>query len=99
MVASSVPTSIRLRASRGLQLHRESAADDCRDPGVPGGEAQTLRGRRRYSRRLVDLVPLKALNALIAEALANNADLKAAQAALLVAHETPARSMARICPR
>ena len=57
-------------------------------PGVPGGTAQRFVAAADIPADWWTLFHSPALNALIAEALANNADLKAAQAALLVAHET-----------
>ncbi len=56
-------------------------------PGVPGGEAQHLISGADIPADWWMLFHSKELNALIEQALANNADLKAAQAALLVAHE------------
>ena len=56
-------------------------------PGVPGGQAQRFVAGADIPADWWTLFHSKALNALIAEALANNADLKAARAALLVAHE------------
>jgi len=56
-------------------------------PGIRGGNAQHLVSGADIPADWWTLFHSKALNALIEEALANNADLKAAQAALLVAHE------------
>ena len=56
-------------------------------PGVPGGQAQHFVSSADIPADWWRLFHSKALNALIEQALANNADLKAAQAALLVAHE------------
>jgi NodT family efflux transporter outer membrane factor (OMF) lipoprotein len=56
--------------------------------GVPGGQAQRFEPGADIPADWWTLFHSTALNTLIAEALANNADLKAAQAALLVAHET-----------
>jgi NodT family efflux transporter outer membrane factor (OMF) lipoprotein len=56
-------------------------------PGVPGGTAQRFVTGADIPTDWWTLFHSKALNDLIGEALANNADLKAAQAALLVAHE------------
>lgn len=56
-------------------------------PGVPGGEAQRFIAGADIPADWWTLFHSKALNALIAQALAHNPDLKAAQAALLVAHE------------
>ena len=55
--------------------------------GVPGGDAQHFVAGADIPADWWTLFHSKALNALIAQALAHNADLKAAQAALLVAHE------------
>jgi NodT family efflux transporter outer membrane factor (OMF) lipoprotein len=56
-------------------------------PGVPGGEVQRFVSGGDIPADWWTLFHSRALNALIEQALANNADLKAAQAALLVAHE------------
>jgi len=56
-------------------------------PGVPGGNAQHLVAGADIPADWWTLFHSNELNALIEQALANNADLKAAQAALLVAHE------------
>lgn len=56
-------------------------------PGVPGGQAQHFVTGADIPADWWTLFHSPALNALISRALANNADLKAAQAALLVAHE------------
>ncbi|HKU92632.1 MAG TPA: efflux transporter outer membrane subunit [Sphingomicrobium sp.] len=56
-------------------------------PGVPGGQAQHFVAGADIPADWWTLFHSPALNALISQALANNADLKAAQAALLVAHE------------
>ena len=56
-------------------------------PGVAGGEAQRFVTGGDVSRDWWTLFHSQALNALIDESLKNNADLKAAQAALSVAHE------------
>lgn len=56
-------------------------------PGVAGGEAQRFVAGGEVSRDWWTLFHSPALNALIDESLKNNADLKAAQAALSVAHE------------
>jgi NodT family efflux transporter outer membrane factor (OMF) lipoprotein len=56
-------------------------------PGVPGGTAQHFVAAVDISGEWWTLFHSPELNALIAEALANNPDLKAAQAAILVAHE------------
>jgi len=55
--------------------------------GVPGGEGQHFISGGDIPADWWTLFHSKPLNALIEQALANNADLKAAQAALLVAHE------------
>jgi len=56
-------------------------------PGVPGGTAQHFIAGADLPADWWSLFHSTALNALIEQALAHNADLKAAQAALLVAHE------------
>jgi NodT family efflux transporter outer membrane factor (OMF) lipoprotein len=56
-------------------------------PGVPGGEAQHFVAGGNIPADWWTLFHSKELNALVEKALAHNADLKAAQAALLVAHE------------
>src|SRR3954447_12131667 len=56
-------------------------------PGVPGGQAQRFVRGADIPADWWTLFHSKELNRLIEQALANNADLKAAQAALLVAHE------------
>jgi NodT family efflux transporter outer membrane factor (OMF) lipoprotein len=57
-------------------------------PGVAGGEAQHFVSGADIPAEWWTLFHSKELNALIGQALANNADLKAAQAAILVAKET-----------
>ena len=56
-------------------------------PRVPGGEAQHFTSGAEVPADWWTLFHSRALNELIEQALTNNADLKAAQAALLVAHE------------
>ena len=56
-------------------------------PGVSGGEAQRFDAGADLSGDWWTLFHSKPLNALIEQALANNHDLKAAEAALKVAHE------------
>jgi NodT family efflux transporter outer membrane factor (OMF) lipoprotein len=56
-------------------------------PGVPGGNAQHLISGADIPAEWWTMFHSRALNDLIEQALAHNADLKAAQAALLVAHE------------
>ncbi|MDB5691062.1 MAG: efflux transporter, outer rane factor lipoprotein NodT family [Alphaproteobacteria bacterium] len=56
-------------------------------PGVPGGAAQRFVSGGDIPADWWTLFHSHALNALIEQALANNPNLKAAQAALLVAHE------------
>ena len=56
-------------------------------PGVPGGQAQHFVGGKDIPADWWTLFHSTELNALIEQALAHNPDLKAAQAALLVAHE------------
>lgn len=57
-------------------------------PGVSGGSAQHLTRGADLPADWWTLFHSRALNSLIEQALAHNADLKSAQAALLVAHET-----------
>ena len=56
-------------------------------PGVPGGNAQHFVTAADIPADWWTMFHSKALNALIEQALANNPDLKAAEAALRVAHE------------
>ena len=56
-------------------------------PGVPGGEAQHFMPGADIPGEWWTLFHSRRLNDLIEQALAHNADLKAAQAAILVAHE------------
>src|SRR4051812_32365063 len=56
-------------------------------PGVPGGQAQRFLSKADIPPDWWTLFHSRELNALIEQALAHNADLKAAEAALLVAHE------------
>ncbi|MGH8215790.1 MAG: TolC family protein, partial [Rhodanobacteraceae bacterium] len=56
-------------------------------PGVAGGSAQTFQQGADIPGDWWELFHSKALDALVSEALENNHDLKAAQAALKVAHE------------
>ena len=65
----------------------KSAETTAAAPGVPGGEAQRFLRGADIPADWWTLFHSKQLNALIAQALAHNPDLKAAQAALLVAHE------------
>ncbi len=68
---------------RGRQQPQTTAAT----PGVPGGEAQHFVAGADIPADWWTLFHSPQLNALIEQALAHNPDLKAAQAALLVAHE------------
>jgi NodT family efflux transporter outer membrane factor (OMF) lipoprotein len=68
--------------TQGQQPQTTAAA-----PGVPGGNAQHLVAGADIPADWWTLFHSPELNALIEQALASNADLKAAQAALLVAHE------------
>jgi len=56
-------------------------------PGVPGGEAQRFQSGADIPADWWTLFHSRALDALVRQALANNPNLKAAQAALLAAHE------------
>jgi NodT family efflux transporter outer membrane factor (OMF) lipoprotein len=64
------------------------AATTAATPGVTGGEAQTFVKGGDIAGDWWSLFHSPALDALIAQALKNNSDLKAAQAALKSAHET-----------
>lgn len=68
-------------------------------PGVPGGPAQRFVSGGDIPADWWTLFHSKALNALIEQALANNPDLKAAQAALLVAHENTRAQRGAYAPR
>lgn len=57
-------------------------------PGVPGGQSQHFVSNSDIPADWWTLFRSRRLNALIQQALANNTDLKAAEAALRVAHET-----------
>jgi NodT family efflux transporter outer membrane factor (OMF) lipoprotein len=57
-------------------------------PGVPGGQPQHFDSSGDIPADWWTLFHSKPLNALVERALANNTDLKAAEAALRVAHET-----------
>lgn len=56
-------------------------------PGIPGGQAQHLIPGADIPAEWWTMFHSRRLNDLIEQALAHNADLKAAQAAILVAHE------------
>ena len=87
------PAAPWARISRSRRPPRSAAIPPSRSPttaatpGVVGGDAQSFRRRRRHRRRLVDAVSFQPLNDLIEQALKNNPDLKAAEAALRQAHE------------
>jgi NodT family efflux transporter outer membrane factor (OMF) lipoprotein len=66
---------------------QEPTSTTAATPGVSGGEAQHLIAGADIPADWWALFHSKELNALIEQALAHNPDLKAAQAALLVAHE------------
>jgi NodT family efflux transporter outer membrane factor (OMF) lipoprotein len=66
-----------------LQPPRATAAT----PGIPGGQEQRFISDAQIPAEWWTLFHSKELNTLIEQALAHNADLQAAQAALLVAHE------------
>ena len=68
-------------------------------PGVAGGEAQRFVSGADIPADWWALFHSRELNALIADALAHNADLKAAQAALLVAHETTLAQRGNYLPK
>jgi len=67
-----------------LQPPRATAAT----PGILGGQEQRFISGAQIPAEWWTLFHSKELNTLIEQALAHNADLKAAQAALLVAHES-----------
>jgi NodT family efflux transporter outer membrane factor (OMF) lipoprotein len=66
-----------------MQPPRATAAT----PGIPGGQEQRFISGAQIPTEWWTLFHSRELNTLIEQALAHNADLKAAQAALLVAHE------------
>jgi NodT family efflux transporter outer membrane factor (OMF) lipoprotein len=66
---------------------QEPTSTTAATPGVSGGDAQHLIAGADIPADWWALFHSKELNALIEQALAHNPDLKAAQAALLVAHE------------
>jgi NodT family efflux transporter outer membrane factor (OMF) lipoprotein len=68
-------------------------------PGVPSGEAQHFINGADIPAEWWTLFHSKELNALIEDALAHNADLKAAEAALLVAHETTLAQRGAFAPQ
>jgi len=68
-------------------------------PGVPGGRAQHFVSGGEIPAEWWTLFHSKPLNALIEQALANNADLKAAQAALLVARENTKAQHGAFAPK
>jgi NodT family efflux transporter outer membrane factor (OMF) lipoprotein len=65
---------------------------------MPGGEAQTFAQGGDIAADWWTLFQSKVLNELIAQAIANNPDLKAAQAALRVAHENTAAQRGAFYP-
>ena len=67
--------------------------------GVPGGGAQDFISGADIPAEWWALFHSKELNALIEQALAHNADLKAAEAALLVAHETTLAQRGAFAPQ
>lgn len=68
-------------------------------PGVAGGAAQTFAAGGDIAADWWTLFRSKALNELIAQAIANSPDLKAAQAALRVAHENTAAQRGAYYPQ
>ena len=85
--AWSARTSIRPRLPPYRAIHQRRLQTTAATPGVAGGEAQHFVSGADIPADWWTLFHSRALNALIEQALAHNADLKAAQAALLVAHE------------
>ena len=74
----------------------EPARTTAATPGVVGGDAQHFLSGAEIPDDWWTLFHSPELNALIGHALAHNPDLKAAQAALLVAHENTLGSARRI---
>ena len=68
-------------------------------PGVPAGEAQHFISGAEIPADWWKLFHSRALNALIEQALSNNADLKAAENALLVAHENTRAQRGAYAPK
>jgi NodT family efflux transporter outer membrane factor (OMF) lipoprotein len=68
-------------------------------PGVAGGEAQYFVSGADIPAEWWALFHSKELNALVEQALAHNADLKAAEAALLVAHESTLAQRGNYLPK
>jgi NodT family efflux transporter outer membrane factor (OMF) lipoprotein len=68
-------------------------------PGIPGGEAQRFVSGGDIPSDWWSLFHSRPLNALIEQALANNPNLKAAQAALLAAHENVRAQHGAYAPR
>ena len=68
-------------------------------PGVAGGDAQHFISGADIPAEWWTVFHSPELNALIAQALAHNADLKAAQAALLVAHENTLSQRGAYAPK
>ncbi len=75
------------QGARSFELRRKAGEPTAATPGVPGGQAQRFVSGGDIPADWWTLFDSKPLNDLIEQALANNADLKAAQAAILVAHE------------
>jgi NodT family efflux transporter outer membrane factor (OMF) lipoprotein len=71
----------------GYTQEQEQSQTTAAAPGVPGGAAQHFLSGADIPADWWTLFHSKELNALIAQALAHNPDLAAAQAALRVAHE------------
>jgi len=68
-------------------------------PGIPGGQSQHFVSWAEIPAEWWTLFHSRALNTLIEQALANNADLKAAQAAILVAHENTRAQRGAYAPK
>ncbi|MFL6736301.1 MAG: efflux transporter outer membrane subunit [Sphingomonas sp.] len=81
------PNFIPPKAPEVSSYTRQPAQPTAATPGVPGGQSQRFVGGGDIPADWWRLFHSKPLNDLIEQALANNADLKAAQAAILVAHE------------
>lgn len=67
-------------------------------PGIPGGEAQTFTQGGEIAADWWDLFHSRTISGLVAQAIANSPDLKAAQAALRVAHENTAAQRGNYYP-
>lgn len=78
---------------------RQPLAATVATPGIPGGDAQHFISGGDIPADWWTLFHSRSLNALIEQALANNPNLKAAQAALLVAHENTRAQHSAYAPK